>query len=49
MISQVAAEQFLVQLNFPFGSAMIVALTLATFGLLLTYTLLIRTLFRSHA
>lgn len=49
MISQVAAEQFLVQLNFPFGSAMIVALTLVTFGILLAYTLIIRTMFHHHA
>ncbi len=46
MISQVAAEQFLVQLNFPFGSAMIVALTFATFGILLAYTLAVRAAFR---
>jgi len=49
MISQVAAEQFLVQLNFPFGSAMIVALTLATFAILLAYTLLVRLAVRVHA
>lgn len=49
MISQVAAEQFLVQLNFPFGSAMIVALTLVTFAILLAYTLIIRLVFRHHA
>ncbi len=49
MISQVAAEQFLVQLNFPFGSAMIVTLTLLTFTILLAYTLTIRSLFRHHA
>lgn len=49
MISQVAAEQFLVQLNFPFGSAMIVALTVVTFGILLAYTLVVRAVFRHHA
>lgn len=48
MISQVAAEQFLVQLNFPFGSAMIVALTIATFAILLAYTLLVRLAVRVH-
>lgn len=42
MISQVAAEQFLVQLNFPFGAAMIIALTLVTFAILLAYTLAVR-------
>ena len=49
MISQVAAEQFLVQLNFPFGSAMIVALSLITFAIMLAYTLLVRAAFRHHA
>jgi putative spermidine/putrescine transport system permease protein len=49
MISQVAAEQFLVQLNFPFGSAMIVALTLVTFGILFAYTVFVRTAVRIHA
>ncbi|MFN6953468.1 MAG: ABC transporter permease [Acetobacteraceae bacterium] len=49
MISQVAAEQFLVQLNFPFGSAMIVALTLVTFAILFAYTLLVRAAVRVHA
>jgi putative spermidine/putrescine transport system permease protein len=49
MISQVAAEQFLVQLNFPFGSAMIVALTIVTFAILFAYTLLVRAAVRVHA
>lgn len=49
MISQVAAEQFLVQLNFPFGSAMIVVLTLVTFAILFAYTLLVRAAVRVHA
>lgn len=49
MISQVAAEQFLVQLNFPFGSAMIVALTLVTFAILFAYTVFVRTAVRIHA
>jgi putative spermidine/putrescine transport system permease protein len=49
MISQVAAEQFLVQLNFPFGSAVIVVLTLVTFAILLAYTLFVRSAVRIHA
>lgn len=49
MISQVAAEQFLVQLNFPFGSAMIVVLTVVTFAILFAYTLLVRSAVRIHA
>jgi ABC-type spermidine/putrescine transport system permease subunit I len=48
MISQVAAEQFLVQLNFPLGSAMIVVLTLLTFAIVFCYALAIRKLFRIH-
>jgi putative spermidine/putrescine transport system permease protein len=48
MISQVAAEQFLVQLNFPYGSAIIVALTVLTFAIVAIYTLLVRRVFRLH-
>ena len=48
MISQVAAEQFLVQLDFPLGSAMIVVLTLLTFAIVFVYGVLIRKLFRVH-
>lgn len=48
MISQVAAEQFLVQLNFPFGSAVIVALTIATFVIVALYTLAVRRVFRAQ-
>lgn len=48
MISQVAAEQFLVQLNFQFGSAVIVSLTVATFAIVAVYTLLVRKVFRAQ-
>lgn len=48
MISQVAAEQFLVQLNFPFGSAVIVSLTIATFVIVALYTLAVRRVFRAQ-
>ncbi|MGE0735509.1 MAG: ABC transporter permease [Alphaproteobacteria bacterium] len=47
MISQIAAEQFLIQLNFPYGSAMIVVLTLITFTIVFLYGLAIRKLFRT--
>lgn len=47
MISQVASEQFLVQLNFPFGSAVIVALTVLTFAIVALYALAVRRLFRA--
>lgn len=46
MISQVAAEQFLVQLNFPLGSAIVVVLTVLTFALISAYALAVRKLFR---
>lgn len=42
MISQVAAEQIEVQLNFPWGSAIIVTLTAATFLIVLIYVALVR-------
>lgn len=48
MISQVAAEQFLVQLNFPLGSAIIIALTVVTFAIVAAYTLVVRKVFRVH-
>jgi ABC-type spermidine/putrescine transport system permease subunit I len=48
MISQVASEQFLVQLNFPFGSAVIVVLTLVTFAIVAAYALAMRRVFRVH-
>lgn len=48
MISQVAAEQFLVQLNFPLGSAIIIALTMVTFAIVAAYTLVVRKVFRVH-
>jgi ABC-type spermidine/putrescine transport system permease subunit I len=48
MISQVAAEQFLVQLNFPFGSAVIVSLTVVTLLIVAAYTLAVKKLFRVH-
>lgn len=48
MISQVAAEQFLVQLNFPFGSAIIVSLTVVTLAIVAAYTFAVRRLFRAN-
>lgn len=48
MMSQIAAEQFLVQLNFPFGSAIIVALTIVTFAIVGLYTFIVRRLFRAY-
>lgn len=47
MISQVAAEQLLVQLNFAWGSAIIVVLTLLTFLLVAAYAMLLRKVFRA--
>jgi putative spermidine/putrescine transport system permease protein len=47
MISQVATEQFLVQLNFPFGSAIIIGLTILTFAIVFAYGLIIRKVFRT--
>ncbi len=46
MISQVAAEQLLIQLNFPLGSAIIFILTTLTFILILVYALWIRKVLR---
>lgn len=48
LISQVAAEEFLVQLNFPFGSAVIVSLTVATFAIVAGYTFMVRKVFRGQ-
>ncbi len=48
MMSQIAAEQFLVQLNFPYGSAMIVTLTVITFAIVFLYGLAIRKCFRTN-
>lgn len=42
MMSQVAAEQLLVQQNFPWGSAIVVILTVATFAVVVLYSLMIR-------
>lgn len=46
MISQVAAEQLLVQLNFAWGSAIIFTLTGLTFLLVFTYALVVRKVLR---
>jgi len=48
MVSQVAAEQFLVQLDFPLGSALVVVLTGLTFAIVSCYALLVRRVFRVH-
>lgn len=42
MMSQVAAEQLLVQQNFPMGSAIVVILTVATFVIVVGYGLIVR-------
>ena len=47
MISQVAAEQLLVQLNFPWGAAIIVTLTVLTFLLVTAYASILRKVFRA--
>ena len=46
MISQVAAEQLLMQLNFPLGSAIIFVLTAFVFLLILAYALVVRKVLR---
>jgi len=46
MISQVAAEQFLVQQNFPWGSAIVVVLTVATLIIVALYGAVLRKVFR---
>ena len=43
-----AAEQFLVQLDFPLGSALVVVLTGLTFAIVSCYALLVRRVFRVH-
>lgn len=48
MISQVAAEQFLVQLAFPFGSAIVVALVVVTFVIVVLFTWIVRKVFRAQ-
>jgi ABC-type spermidine/putrescine transport system permease subunit I len=47
MISQVAAEQLLVQLNFPWGAAIIVTLTVLTFLVVAAYASILRKVFRA--
>lgn len=42
MMSQVAAEQLLVQQNFPMGSAIVVILTVSTFLVVVAYGLIVR-------
>lgn len=46
MVSQVAAEQLLVQQNFPWGSTIVVILTVSTFLIVMLYGLLIRKVMR---
>lgn len=46
MVSQVAAEQLLVQLNFPWGSAIIFVLTLMTFVVVFAYAALVKKMMR---
>lgn len=47
MISQVAAEQLLIQLNFPYGAAIIMTLTVLTFLIVAIYAMLLRKVFRA--
>lgn len=47
MVSQVAAEQLLVQLNFPWGSAIMFVLTMLTFTIVLVYAMLVRKVMRA--
>lgn len=47
MISQVAAEQMLVQQNAPYGSAIVVVMTGATFLAVLVYALIVRKVLRA--
>lgn len=46
MVSQVAAEQLLVQLNFAWGSAIMTALTVITLAIVMAYALAVRKVFR---
>ncbi len=47
MISQVAAEQLLIQLNFPYGAAIIVTLTIMTFAIVAAYATVLRKVFKA--
>ena len=47
-ISQIAADELLIQLNFPRGSAIIAILTVCTFAILAVYTLAVRRIGRAH-
>lgn len=47
MISQVAAEQLLIQLNFPHGAAIIVTLTIITFAIVAAYAAVLRKVFKA--
>lgn len=47
-VSQIAAEELLVQLDFPRGSAIIVLLTLCTFAVVAAYSLAVRRIGRVH-
>ena len=47
MMSQVAAEQLLVQQNFSLVSAIVVILTLATFAVVVLYGLIVRKVARA--
>lgn len=46
MISQVATEQFLVQQNFPWGSAIVIVLTVLTLAIVALYAVVLRKVFR---
>ncbi|MCP1335571.1 ABC transporter permease [Futiania mangrovi] len=46
MVSQVAAEQLLVQLNFAWGSAIMTTLTVVTLAIVVLYALAVRKVFR---
>jgi ABC-type spermidine/putrescine transport system permease subunit I len=48
MMSQVAAEQILVQQNFQWGAAMVVVLTVVTFAIVWAYGVVLRRAFRVH-
>lgn len=47
-VSQLAADEFLVQLNFARGAAIVVVLTFSTFAVLAAYTLAVRRIGRTH-
>ena len=48
MLFRSAAEQFLVQLAFPFGSAVVVALVAITFVIVVLFTWIVRKVFRAQ-